>query len=107
MKQKRNENTLTFLLQKCTIKNKKSVLKSLFEYHYQQFCSLLQQAEQSPIPDMVRTPKGKFQVLKEDAADAEVTFKTPPGAIKSSRLSMTPKVTKLRSQRQKKIRRLK
>ena len=69
--------------------------------------SLLQQVEQSPVPDMVRTPKGKFHVLKEDAADAEVTFKTPPGTIKSSRLSMTPKAAKPKSQRQKKIKRLK
>ncbi|KAK7093115.1 hypothetical protein V1264_008764 [Littorina saxatilis] len=47
---------------------------------------------QSPVPQMIKTPGGKLHVLKEDSGDAEVTFKTPPGAIKSSRLSMTPKV---------------
>lgn len=47
-----------------------------------------------PVPDFVQTPKGKLHVLKEDLSDAEVTFRTPPDAIKSSRLTTTPHFVK-------------
>ncbi|KAL8616458.1 hypothetical protein ACOMHN_041061 [Nucella lapillus] len=52
-----------------------------------------EQVAQSPVPATVNTPAGKLQVLKEDPSDAEVTFRTPPGVIKSSRLAPTPKKT--------------
>lgn len=42
---------------------------------------------QSLLPQTVDTPKGTMNVLVEDSSEDEISFKTPPQAIKSSRLS--------------------
>ena len=53
---------------------------------------------QSLLPKTVNTPQGKMNVLLEDSSEEEISFKTPPCAVKSSRLSLaassTPGVAK-------------
>ncbi|XP_045210130.2 MKI67 FHA domain-interacting nucleolar phosphoprotein-like [Mercenaria mercenaria] len=49
---------------------------------------------QSLIPNEVDTPKGKMNVLIEDSSEDEISFKTPPRSIKSSKLDDTLKSMK-------------
>lgn len=63
----------------------------------------VQTSKDSAVPATIKTPGGTLHVLKEDAEDAEITFKTPPGGIKSSRLLIMP-ATKAKSK--KKVKRL-
>lgn len=41
---------------------------------------------QTPVPKTVDTPVGKRNVLVEDSSEDEITFKTPPLSIRSSKL---------------------
>ncbi|XP_076455900.1 MKI67 FHA domain-interacting nucleolar phosphoprotein-like isoform X2 [Babylonia areolata] len=79
-------------------------LKKLAECGIEVDLKLNEKVSQSPVPETINTPGGKLRVLKEDASDAEVTFKTPPGTIKSSRLAVTPRVKS--SSTQKSVKRL-